>query len=259
MKKVFNIISVVVLLQGCAYNVLEEPVDCSISDIAVQADEIKNADCDLANGLITVSGSGGESPYLYSLDSNEPQSLNTFTELSAGIYMITITDANGCTNSVEVVVENNEGVTANASTTSSGCGKSAGTISVSVTNGDEPYSYILDSGQAQPGFTFIGLGQGSYEVRVVDANGCDFTFETQVLSGVSFVQLISPIIANNCALASCHGGTQFPDFRVFSNIQNNAQIIKTRTQNKSMPLTGSLTNEQIDLIACWVDDGALDN
>ncbi len=259
MKKIFLTISAAILIQGCAYNVLEEPVDCSISDIAVQAVEIKNADCDLTNGMVTVSGSGGEAPYLYSIDSNEPQSLNTYTDLSAGSYMITITDANGCTNSTEVRVENNEGVTASASSTSSGCGQSAGTISVTATNGDEPYSYSLDNGQAQSGLTFNGLGQGSYEIRVVDANGCDFTFETQVLSGVSFTQSISPIITNSCALASCHGGTQFPDFRVFNNIRNNAQNIKTRTQNKSMPLTGSLTNEQIDLIACWVDDGAPDN
>lgn len=259
MKKIFIIISINVLIQGCTYNVLEEPINCSISDVTVQADEIKNADCDLSNGMVTVSGSGGEAPYLYMINSDELQSLNTFTDLRAGSYIITITDINGCTNSTEIVVENKEGVTANASSTSSGCDKSTGTISVTATNGDEPYLYSLDNAQVQPGFIFTGLGHGSYEVRVVDANGCEFTFETKVLSGVSFAQSISPIIANNCALAACHGGTQFPDFRVFSNIQNNAQIIKTRTQNKSMPLTGSLTNEQIDLIACWVDDGAIDN
>lgn len=35
--------------------------------------------------------------------------------------------------------------------------------------------------------------------------------------------------------------------------------IRSRTQNWSMPLVGSLTQEEIDAFACWIDDGFLDN
>ena len=65
---------------------------------------------------------------------------------------------------------------------------------------------------------------------------------------------------NNCAVSGCHNGTQFPDFRSLSNIQQNKDQIRQRTQTGNMPPNGrSLTQQQIDLIACWIDDGALDN
>jgi uncharacterized membrane protein len=44
-------------------------------------------------------------------------------------------------------------------------------------------------------------------------------------------------------------------------LKNLAASVKLRTANKSMPPSGSsqLTQSQIDLIGCWVDDGALNN
>jgi hypothetical protein len=68
-------------------------------------------------------------------------------------------------------------------------------------------------------------------------------------------------MANSCAISGCHDGSvsSLPNFSNLSVIQANASMIKSRTQSGNMPKTGSLTQNQIDLIACWVDDGALDN
>lgn len=76
---------------------------------------------------------------------------------------------------------------------------------------------------------------------------------------ISFSEDISPIIQSNCAIPGCHAGVQSPDLRNFNNIQSNASKIKRLTKNRTMPLTGSLTQQQIDNIACWVDSGAPDN
>ena len=78
-------------------------------------------------------------------------------------------------------------------------------------------------------------------------------------SDVTYSGSIAEIISVNCAVSGCHAGPQFPDFRVLANIQANASNIKIRTQNRSMPKSGSLTQQEIDLIGCWVDNGALDN
>ena len=76
---------------------------------------------------------------------------------------------------------------------------------------------------------------------------------------VSFETDIAPIIENNCAISGCHGGNISPDLRNFSTIQARANRIKIRTQNRTMPRGRSLTQMEIDQIACWVDGGALDN
>lgn len=79
---------------------------------------------------------------------------------------------------------------------------------------------------------------------------------------VSFQNDIKPIIEVNCLInnPTCHGmNTSIPNWSVFSEVQSHAQIIKTKTQDRSMPQIGSLSQTQIDLIACWVDNGAKDN
>lgn len=73
----------------------------------------------------------------------------------------------------------------------------------------------------------------------------------------SFSNDIEPIIANNCL--SCHSGTQFPDLRTYQGVSSNAGIVKTQVVNRTMPIGGSLTNNEIDLISCWVDNGAPNN
>jgi len=73
----------------------------------------------------------------------------------------------------------------------------------------------------------------------------------------SYANDIEPIIATNCL--SCHSGTQFPDLRTYQGVSNNAGIVKTQVVNRTMPIGGSLTNDEIDLIACWVDNGAPNN
>ena len=78
-------------------------------------------------------------------------------------------------------------------------------------------------------------------------------------TGVSFTASVAPIITASCSTIDCHGGSQSPDFRVFENIRNNASKIKEFTESGFMPQSGSLTPEEINLIGCWVDDGALDN
>ncbi len=59
---------------------------------------------DGSTGTITVSASGGASPYQYKLDNNPYQQSNIFTGLPAGTYNLTIKDANGITISTQVVV-----------------------------------------------------------------------------------------------------------------------------------------------------------
>ena len=81
---------------------------------------------------------------------------------------------------------------------------------------------------------------------------------------VTYSQVIEPILTNNCAIPSCHDGNDpaIPDWTDFQNVQSQSQEIKERTGNRTMPPSSSgkiLTAEQIDDIACWVNNGAQNN
>jgi len=73
---------------------------------------------------------------------------------------------------------------------------------------------------------------------------------------------ISTILGTNCAVSGCHvSGTGRVDFTIKQNIIQNANQIRTFTQNGTMPPAGagSLTTQQKDDIYCWVKNGAQDN
>ncbi|GAA3642563.1 c-type cytochrome [Flavivirga jejuensis] len=76
-------------------------------------------------------------------------------------------------------------------------------------------------------------------------------------SNISFVSQIKPIIDNNCI--SCHGGNQPPNLSSYSGISNSANNVKTQVVSRRMPQGGSLSSTEIELISCWVDNGALNN
>ena len=48
------------------------------------------------NGQVTASAQGGTVPYQYSIDGTNFSSQNNFSNLSAGNYILTVTDNNGC-------------------------------------------------------------------------------------------------------------------------------------------------------------------
>ncbi len=95
----------------------------------------------------------------------------------------------------------------------------------------------------------------NYEEETVDGgvNNCDIV--------VSYTDFIRPLIDNNCM--PCHNGDGnepfAPDLRTFNGVKGIAELVKEVTLSRRMPKDGSLTNEQIASIGCWVDQGALNN
>jgi uncharacterized membrane protein len=74
----------------------------------------------------------------------------------------------------------------------------------------------------------------------------------------SFSTHVKTIIDNNCI--QCHGqGGNFPNMTTFNGIKNNASIIKAEVVSRRMPQGISLTDQEIQTISCWVDEGALNN
>lgn len=246
-------------IYSCISEQIGPEVDCVTSPVEVSIDQLEDANCGVSDGSFLLIATGGIEPYTFSSDF-ESNSDGRFSALASGNYSIAVTDSAGCTTEVDVTVKNKGGVNLDeVISTDSGCGTSQGSIAVTASGGVEPYSFSIDGGSPQSSNTFSGLSHGSYDVAVEDATGCETTQSVNVLSGISYENSIKSIIENNCAISGCHNGSVSPDLRSFSSIQSSAGRIKARTANRSMPRGRTLSDTQIDQIACWVDDGAPNN
>lgn len=245
--------------QGCESEETPGPVDCNANPVLLEVVAVQDSDCGASNGSIEVAASGGSGNYSFLLDEGKAQTSAVFTGLAAGSYEVKVLDNNECSAIAEANVKNANGVNITFNSTSAGCGTATGTLTVTAIDGIEPYQYMLDQGSFGASNSFSALSAGEHHLTVKDASGCEVRQVVRISSGVSFSNTISGIITNNCAVSGCHNGSQFPDLRVLKNIRDNASSIKTLTQNGTMPKQGDLTQEEINLIACWVDDGAPDN
>lgn len=103
----------------------------------------------------------------------------------------------------------------------------------------------------------------------VDHSAPESKYGCESAETVSFTAQINPIIQSNCAITGdggCHNGGNGAslDWRVFENFQSHALHVKdriTRPANAAghMPKIGAITDEQIRLIVCWVEQGAQNN
>jgi hypothetical protein len=252
-------IPILLIFASCSWDQLNPKIDCSIAPIRLDLVETIAAECSNATGSIVVLASGGDGDFEYILGNLRSQD-GVFQGLSSGIFTVKAIDGTGCSEELSVTIDNTEGVNlTNILTTDAGCGTSNGSIEIEVAGGSGPYSYSLNNGQPQASNIFNNLARGSYTVAIQDQGNCTTTGNANILSGVSFNSSVKNIISTNCAISGCHNGSTFPDLRSFANIQSNASSIKSRTANGSMPKGRTLTAQEKSLIACWVDDGALNN
>ena len=141
-------------------------------------------------------------------------------------------------------------------------GKSTGEITVSASQGSEPYMYSIDGMNFQSSNVFSNLEGGDYTLIVRDANDCSDSKMATVdeIPEVFYANQIKPIIDTNCQVSSCHGSNSaIPSWETYAEVKAKAGLIKTRTSDKSMPPNGTLSNNDIQLIADWVDQGAPNN
>ena len=235
---------------------------CTTSTLDIQLESTTSAGCDRL-GSITVSADGGEGGYNYSIGNENASSLGVFDDLMAGVYTVSVIDAAGCSKSQSVTVEASDDAIALSLTINqnAGCGIADGSISASAEGGEGELLYSIDGGEFDLLSTFSDLDVGAHSVVVKDDNGCQSAETVEIKSGVSYQNEVASIISQNCATSGCHNGSRSPNLSMLTSIQINASRVNIRTLGRSMPPRSRtpLTDEQIQLINCWVNDGALDN
>jgi len=131
-----------------------------------------NVLCNGANtGSATILASGGTGVLSYNWVPSGGTSA-TATGLTAGLYAVTITDANTCTRTQLVSITQPTAIVGSVvSSTNATCGNTNGaaTISASGGTGTLSYNWLPVGGTAS---SASGLGAGSYTVTVTDLSGC---------------------------------------------------------------------------------------
>ncbi len=150
-----------------------------------------------SNGSITVTA-GGTGPFQYRLDNNAYQSSNTFA-VAAGTYTVTIKDANGCTASKTINLNQPNPMTADVTVKNVSCFDGTdGAITVNVNGGKSPYSYSWSDGTTG-GNSIVGRPAGTYTVIVTDGNGCTTTAQAVIIEPIQIS------ITGNVTHVTCNG------------------------------------------------------
>lgn len=132
-----------------------------------------NSACGQNNGSASISATGGVLPLHYAWSHNAGLNSPNAAGLSPGLYSATVTDAAGCSSTVEGEVSDEGGVSvAIASAVNALCDANSGSISLTAIDGQAPYTYTWshNAGLNSPNAT--GLGAGAYTATVTDADGC---------------------------------------------------------------------------------------
>lgn len=127
-----------------------------------------------ASGTVSGIGSGGVSPYQYSLNGGTYQTSSTFTSQGAAIYNLTVRDANLCIASQTIQVTEPTALSITLSSQNANCTSSNGIASATVTGGTPIYTYSWTGGGGA-GATASNLATGNYTVTATDSKGCVIT------------------------------------------------------------------------------------
>ncbi|GAA5221925.1 hypothetical protein GCM10025777_25550 [Membranihabitans marinus] len=177
----------------------EIEVDATVSQPSCSAEN---------DGAISLTVSGGNSPYTYKW-SNGSTSKNV-SNLAPGSYTVEIKDNNDCISTATYTIVQPDAIA--VSLTSSQdvvcASENSGSLNVSVSGGNSPYTYKWSNGATTQ--DIANLTAGSYSLTVTDANGCSATasYDVDEVDPITATTSIDSIGFNNSKLSvSVSGGT----------------------------------------------------
>jgi predicted RNase H-like HicB family nuclease len=151
----------------------------------IYAGLVQNPSCpNFNNGQATIYYiANGVAPYSY-LWSNGATTL-TVSNLTQGIYSVTVTDANGCSASAALQLDNQVNTVYADIINQPTCPNfNNGAVTVSYATGTAPFSYLWSNGATTQSIS--NLQQGTYSVTVTDVNGCKGSSSVQIINAVDY-------------------------------------------------------------------------
>jgi hypothetical protein len=165
-----------------------------------------------STGTISVTGNGGTSPLSFQLQTSTDTNVGSanatgsFSDLAAGTYKISITDANSCnTVTGNVVVTENPAISFTATPTDTKCNASTdGAIAISSVSGGSGagYTYFVNGSQV-PSANVSGLVANTYSITVKDGLSCQSAASSVTVSSPAAITYTVPTATN----VNCNGGS----------------------------------------------------
>lgn len=166
---------------ACSFTVTLE------ADFSATASSTATTCAGFSDGTATVVLSGGVEPFIINWDDPTMQSGLTATDLSAGVYTATATDATGCTTVVTVEVTQPDFITIDIIEIINETNENMdGSITIEVNGGTgNPFSYewFLNGELFSTAANLENLAAGTYMVSVIDGSGCTNT-ETIIVDNI---------------------------------------------------------------------------
>jgi hypothetical protein len=133
------------------------------------------------SGAITLTGLTGTAPYTYSFNLGTYSSINNWTNLSKGQYIIQTKDVNNCTRKDTVILDTFTRYNFSSKTVDSILCKNDGAINYQFTDSTQYRSFSINGGAVVIGNnglkTYPNLSPGNYIVKLIDKNQC-YIFDT---------------------------------------------------------------------------------
>jgi gliding motility-associated-like protein len=157
--------------------VINEPLALQVS-LDSKTDILCNGD---STGAINISVSGGTTftsvaadyQFNWVHESGATYITEDLLNIPAGTYDLTVTDANGCSETLQVVLTEPTALIFNPTTTDISCsGYDDGSITINPTGGVLPY--VLTWSDLGNGTTRTNLSPGTYTATIVDGNNCTY-------------------------------------------------------------------------------------
>jgi len=156
-----------------------------------------------SDGTAIANANGGVSPYTYSWNTTPIQITQSASGLSAGQYIVTVTDANGCIATGNVLITQPAPISNNIQITNITCHNgNDGTITLTSSGGTAPYFYSWST-SSNTSNTETGLSSGTVYVTTSDNQGCSVTDTIQITNPDS----MSLVLTHTSASCNTADGT----------------------------------------------------
>lgn len=170
---------------GCVYT--ETYTINAPSAVSIASSAITNP-CNTNDGAVDITVSGGAGSYTYNWTGGA--TTEDLANLTAGTYIITITDANNCSTVDSVILTGATPIVITTDSVQNESSDLSGGIYLTLGGGVAPYAVSWNTGATSE--DLVNLTAGTYNVSITDANGC--------VSTQSFtVQYLIPDLIKNIA------------------------------------------------------------
>lgn len=131
----------------------------------------RSASCTGDDAEIKLTASGGQAPYLFSIDGTNYLASSLFT-ITGGAHTVYVRDALNCTTPIALFIPNDPPLQVQSSITPDSCrGLADGTVQLTTTGGNGNYQYSLDGGNPQSS-GFFSVSAGNHDITVTDDRNC---------------------------------------------------------------------------------------